>query len=169
MNQKLPEPVPEMAQLSWFLGAWDVVSRSRNGEGEWKEELVRAEHKLILGGHVILEHFVGPLFGGPFEAWSLRKFNPASAKWEQRWVDTSPGGFADWTGEWSEATREFIGNPNRVIETDGSLAREAAREVFFEIGEEKFSWKYERTEDGGASWDPVWTLDYNKAVTGDAS
>jgi hypothetical protein len=151
-----------MSQMEWFLGKWHVRSRYRDEGGQWADENLTTEHTTILGGHVIFEHFGGPLFGEPFEAWSLRKFNPSSNRWEQRWVDVSPGGFADWTGSWSQETATFTGHPNRVLDEDGNLEQEAAREVFFDISEDSFRWKYERTSDGGATWEPVWTLDYEQ-------
>ncbi len=121
------------------------------------------EHSLILGGHAILEHFGGPMMGQPFEAWSLRKYNPAEVRWEQRWVDTTPGGFADWTGHWDDAARQFVGNPNRVLATDGTLTTDAIREVFFDIEDDRFSWKYETSANGGDNWSLSWSLEYQRS------
>ncbi|HEY5891023.1 MAG TPA: DUF1579 family protein [Acidimicrobiia bacterium] len=163
MEDTLPEAPPEMHQLDWFLGRWDVISRSKDAAGDSVEESMGTNHSLILGGHAILEHFRGPLMGQPFEAWSLRKYNPVGERWEQRWVDTTPGGFADWTGSWDESSRRFIGNPNRVLAADGTLATAAVREVFFEIEDDRFSWKYETTEDGGTIWAPSWELEYRRS------
>jgi hypothetical protein len=162
MEQRLPEPPTEMTQLDWFLGRWDVVSKSKNQKGDWLEEAMGSEHSTILGGHVILEHFWGQMMGKPFEAWSLRKFNPAEDRWEQRWVDTTPGGFADWTGHWDEEAREFTGNPNRVLTPEGTLMPEAVRELFFDIENDRFSWKYETSEDGGRTWTLSWSLAYQR-------
>lgn len=163
METRLPDPPAEMSQMEWFLGNWDVVSRYLDENDAWIEESIKTEHSLILGGNVVFELFGGPLFGKPFEAWSLRKFNPDLGKWEQRWVDTSPGGFADWTGSWHQDTATFVGNPNRSLEPDGTLAQEAAREVFFDITPGSFSWAYERTADRGVTWKAVWTLSYQRA------
>jgi hypothetical protein len=162
LTDSLPPPITEMSQLKWFIGQWVVVSRYLNDDQEWVEETIRAEHTPILGGHVIFEHFGGPLFGKPFEAWSLRKFNPNSGQWEQRWVDVTPGGFADWTGQWSANEHTFTGHPNRVLNDDGSLKDSAAREMFYDITDDRFAWKYERTEDGGKSWRAIWTLAYTR-------
>jgi hypothetical protein len=98
----LPDPDPHMQDLSWFIGEWNVRSRMLMDADtdEWLEEDLRTVHSYELGGNLIFEHFGGPLGGEPFEAWSLRKFNPNSGNWEQRWVDTSPGGFANWLGRW---------------------------------------------------------------------
>ncbi len=162
MSNELPAPAAEMAQLDWFLGEWDVVSRFLGEDGNWVEENLTTEHTAILGGHVIFEHFGGPVFLAPFEAWSLRKYNVNTGKWEQRWVDVTPGGFADWTGTWDEATRTFTGHANRTLNEDGTVMETAVREVFFDITDDAFSWKYERTKDGGQTWTVTWTLDYTR-------
>jgi hypothetical protein len=162
MTNPLPTPPSEMSQMEWFLGKWEVTSSHRNEDGEWIEEVINADHTTVLGGNVIFEHFGGPLFGQGFEAWSLRKYNPTTSKWEQRWVDVTPGGFADWTGAWNQEKAQFVGNPNRTLDENGEILEEAAREVFFDIDENSFSWKYERTTDRGASWEAVWTLEYKR-------
>lgn len=161
----LPPAANAMHQLDWFLGQWAVRSRYKKPDGDWLEAQLTANHRWILGGHVIFEHFEGPVFGEPFEAWSLRKYNPQAGHWEQRWVDTTPGGFADWTGAWDADQQTFTGHPNRVLNEDGTLKAKAAREVFYEIAADHFSWKYERTEDGGSTWQLVWTLDYTRTET----
>jgi hypothetical protein len=56
----------------------------------------------------------------------------------------------------------FTGHPNRVLNDDGSLKDSAAREMFYDIEADRFSWKYERTEDGGKSWRAIWTLAYTR-------
>lgn len=148
--------------MDWFLGTWEVVSRSLNKEGEWGEEVLRAEHTSILGGHAIFEHMDGRLMDQQFEAWSIRKFNPQETRWEQRWVDTTPGGFADWTGNWHNDNSTFVGHPNRAITPDG-LADDAVREVFFDINDDRFSWKYETSENAGTDWTMKWSLEYTRA------
>ncbi|MBK8026988.1 MAG: DUF1579 family protein [Chloroflexi bacterium] len=162
----LPEPDPHMQDLSWFIGEWDVHSRMlMNADtGEWLEEDLRTEHTHELGGNLIFEHFGGPLGGEPFEAWSLRKYNVNSGNWEQRWVDVAPGGFANWLGRWDMETSTFTGYAMRFIDTDFNLTgQDGAREVFDNITEEGFDWRYEQTSDGGQTWNVTWTLEYRRA------
>lgn len=164
----LPEPDPAMQQLEWFIGEWDVVSRMLTDaeNDEWIEENLRTVHSYELGGNMIFEHFFGPLGGEPFEAWSLRTYNPREERWEQRWVDTSPSGFADWTGNWDEEEQQFVGYANRFRDEEGNITGDVAtREVFYNISEDSFSWKFEVTRDGGETWQEQWTLEYTRADT----
>ncbi|MCL4248051.1 MAG: DUF1579 family protein [Anaerolineae bacterium] len=167
-SDALPAPDEHMQQLAWFIGEWDVHSRTlMNAEtNEWLEEDLHTIHTYELGGNLVFEHFFGPLGGDPFEAWSLRKYNPNNERWEQRWVDTSPGGFADWIGSFDPETNTFTGYARRFLNDDLEIAGERAyREVFDNITENSFNWRFEQTEDGGATWTVTWTLDYVRAGT----
>ena len=160
----LPEPESEMEEMAWFIGEWDVVSRFLNEE-EWVEERLTTVHTYELNGHIILENFGGPIFGESFQAWSLRTYNTNTGLWEQRWTDTSPGAFADWTGYYDAEKNEFHGFSNRGLAEPNQFEEfneRAARETFFDITEDGFSWKYETTADGGETWTTTWTLDYTR-------
>lgn len=164
VSNDLPPADAGMRQLDWFLGDWQAESRYDLGEDKgWLQETIKAIHKPVLGGHVILEHFIGPVFDGPFEAWSLRKYNPGEDRWEQRWVDTTPGGFADWTGHYSEG--QFVGHPNRTLNEDGSVKEKALRETFYDIERDRFSWKLEKTTDQGKTWALVWSIEYTRIAS----
>jgi hypothetical protein len=39
---------------------------------------------------------------------------------------------------------------------------EAVRELFFDIENDRFSWKYETSEDGGRTWTLSWSLAYQR-------
>jgi hypothetical protein len=163
MEQQLPEPPPEMQQLAWFIGEWDVKSRYlTDAENDvWLEEDLHTVHTYELNGNLIFEHFYGPFGGEPFEAWSLRKYNVNTGKWEQRWVDTQAGGFANWVGSYADDM--FMGYAARFVDEDGKITGDqAVREVFDNITPDSFSWRYEQTKDGGATWEVTWTLEYTR-------
>lgn len=162
MTTDLPAPAAEMNQLDWFIGEWDIKSRMlMNAEAdEWLEEDLRSTHTYEMGGHIVFEHFFGPLGGEPFEAWSIRKYNSQNSTWQQRWFDTSSPGVAEWQGTMQE-DGTFIGYAKRFLDTDGNIAGdEAVREVFDNITPDQFSWRYEATSDGGQTWQVQWTLEY---------
>lgn len=165
----LPDPDPHMQDLSWFIGEWDVHSHMLMDadKNEWLDEDLHTVHSYELGGNLIFEHFGGPLGGEPFEAWSLRKFNPNTGNWDQRWADVSPGGILNWMGRWDADSRTFTGYAMRYIDSDFNLTGQTgAREVFDNITDDGFDWRYEQTSDGGATWDVTWTLVYRRAAMG---
>jgi hypothetical protein len=161
-------PPEEIHQLDWFVGEWEIVSRYLMDEeaDEWIEESVVSTVSPIIGGFALLETFTGTFAGTPIDAISVRTFNTNLGKWEQRWLDnTGSVGFAEYTGAWDEETGEFIGYNNRAFksEEDGGRGVEnGSREVFFNIEEDRFSWRWERSTDGGETWTVLWTLEYTR-------
>lgn len=167
-NAPLPEPDAAMQELGWFIGEWDVVSRMLMDadNDEWLEEELRTVHTYELGGHLIFEHFFGPLGGAPFEAWSLRTYDVNTGIWQQRWVDTSPGHFAHWQGSFDAEANTFTGYAARFLDDRGNIEGSVAvREIFDNITDESFSWRFERTNDGGETWFVTWTLEYTRAAS----
>lgn len=165
----LPMPTAEQHQLDWFVGDWDVASRllMDADNDEWLEETVTSTVTPMIGGHALLETFSGTYGGDAFEGISVRTYNATLGKWEQRWTDISGGGFAEYTGEWNDETSEFIAYSNRsfVPEADGGPGAEiGVREVFFNIEQDRFSWRLERTADGGDTWRVIWELEYTRQM-----
>src|SRR5215207_5944932 len=70
--QNIPLPAPDLhtQDMVWFLGKWAIYSKSLTDHDKniWQEETLSAEHTLEMGGHLIFEHFFGPLNGEPYEA-----------------------------------------------------------------------------------------------------
>jgi hypothetical protein len=164
----LATPEPQMQDLSWFIGDWDVHSHMLldADKDQWIDEDLHTHHTYELGGNLIFEHFGGPLGGTPFEAWSLRKFNSNTGNWEQRWVDVSPGGFANWMGRWNADTKTFTGYAMRYIDDNFKLTGDkGAREIFSNITDSGFDWRYEQTSDGGKTWKVTWTLKYTRSTS----
>lgn len=160
---QLATPNEHMQQLAWFIGDWQVKSRYlTDAQNEtWAEDTLRAIHTYEMGGHVIFEHVLGTLTGEAFEGWSLRKFNPNTEKWEQRWVDSTPNGFFNWIGRRTDDG--FMGFAQIAVNDDLTLKGErATREIFHNITQDSFDWRLETTQDSGATWRTTWTLEYRR-------
>ena len=163
--------VPEEShQMDWFIGEWEVASRylvSTDPE-EWVEDTVTSTIQPVVGGFALMETFKGTLTGLPIDGLSVRTYNSDLGKWEQRWIDnTGSVGFAEYTGEWNEEEGEFTGYSNRSFkpEDQGGRGEEAGtREIFFDIEEDRFSWRLEQSSDGGETWTTVWTLEYTRTM-----
>lgn len=161
----LPPPDENMRMFDWFLGEWNVTSRVLIDpeNDEWLEEELHTVHTSEMGGHIIFEHFFGPLGGEPFEAWSIRKYNADTGRWQQRWMDTSTAPILTWGGTFNE-DGEYVGYNESYLDSEFNLAGErGAREIFYNITDDSFDWRYETTSDGGDTWTVTWTLEYVRA------
>ena len=133
----------EFAQFDFWVGEWDLSWEG--GEGVNRVST-------ILGGCVVQEEFDGspstPLIGK-----SVSTFNKQLGKWQQTWVDNN-GAYLDFVGGMEGG---------RMV-----LQREAVREgkaflqrmVFYNISADALDWNWERSVDGGESWQVQWQIHY---------
>jgi hypothetical protein len=130
--------------LDFWIGDWTVSWPGGTGTNSIRR---------ILGGHVIEEEFACRDDDGPLYGRSLSVRDRASGVWRQTWVD-STGAYLDLVG----------------VDVDGriSFQRDAAdgarqRMVWLNVTEAGFRWEWQRSTDGGTTWDVTWPLDYRRA------
>ena len=154
---------PLMAQehnadtASWFdfwVGKWDVSWQNPDSTvGKGINNVVK-----IMDDKVIQENFeitdAGANTG--FKGTSLSVYNPASHVWHQAWADNQ-GGFFNFIGEAAGDKRIFKTMP---VERNGKTI--VLRMVFYDITNYSITWDWERSEDGGKSWQLQWRINYKK-------
>lgn len=131
--------------FDWTIGEWRGVRR----DGASAEPLaVRVEP--ILGGAGQLEHLeVTPADGRVYRGFTVQVLDPASRKWERRYVNSTNGEFVPLEG---------------AVDGERSVWRVTAPERTREsrLVSEKFApdgWRRTMSvsEDGGASWRVLWS------------
>lgn len=142
MVQKMP---PEQ-QFDFWLGEWDVLW----GEGQQGTNRVDK----ILDGNVVREQFDGNL-AMPFRGMSLSVYDARAELWRQTWVDTE-GNYWAFTGGFEDGRMTL----STEVETEGKPAQ--LRMVFFNIEADELDWNWERSEDGGRSWELRWHIHYRR-------
>lgn len=145
-----PEPPspcasPEARQFDFWIGDWDLTWDGGSGTN-----VVRSE----LGSCVIEENFDGrDAEGKGLVGKSMSVYSPAKGKWLQTWVDNS-GGYLDFEGGWTDSTMVL----GRQAKRDGKTFLQ--RMVFYDITHDAFDWNWERSDDEGATWKPLWVIHY---------
>ena len=143
---------PEQKQLEFWVGEWELTwPGNQSGEEGHGTNSIRR----VMDGCVVEENF----FGGDsmhLRGMSLSTFDSKAHKWKQTWVDNE-GGYLDFVGEFKDGqmilAREARGK-------DGS--RVLQRMVFKNIGAKELDWSWERSLDGGKSWQVVWPIHYRR-------
>jgi hypothetical protein len=145
-ENKSPGRQAEARQFDFWLGEWDLT---------WGEDGVGTNRiSLIMDGQVIQEEFDGtPSID--LKGLSVSTFNPNTGKWHQTWVDNS-GGYLDFIGEFAD--RKMILSREAFVE--GKPIKQ--RMVFYHISENELDWNWERSEDGGETWQLVWHIHYKR-------
>jgi hypothetical protein len=145
-----PELPAEAHQFDFWLGDWDLTWED-GGRG-------RNRISRILDGQVIHEQFSGFATRPdvrPFLGVSVSVYVPAIGAWRQTWVDSS-GNYLDFIGTYADGKLTL--SMERVV--NGRLAK--YRMVFYNIASDTLDWDWERSEDGGQSWELLWRIHYQR-------
>jgi hypothetical protein len=137
---------PEARQFDFWVGQWDL---------SWGEDGRATNHvQAIMDGCVILERFDGtPAI--PLRGMSLSSYNTNHGKWQQTWVDNN-GNYFDFAGEFQHG--KMILARDAVVE--GKPIKQ--RMVWYNIAKDELDWNFERSDDGGQSWQILWQIHYRR-------
>ncbi len=135
------------SELDFWLGSWHA--RWEGGEGT---NTITRE----LDGKVVVERFEGrPAM--ELTGLSVSVFDAAADLWRQTWVDDQGSYFALTGGAEGDT---FV---LHMATVRGGVPVEL-RMVFSEIETDSFRWVWERSTDGGATWDPAWEIAYTRTA-----
>ena len=136
---------PESKQFDFWLGDWEFTSQGNKGVNRVSK---------ILGGCVVFENF-GDGSPNTLKGQSVSTFDRASRRWKQTWVDNTAS-YLDFTGGMEDGkmifTREAIVGGKKIMQ----------RMIWFNIEKDRFSWSWDRSEDGGKTWKVLWPLEYTR-------
>ena len=78
--------------------------------------------------------------------------------WRQTWVDNSHG-YLDFTGGMRDG--------EMILEREGQVKGEKVRQrmVWTDITADALTWRWERSDDEGATWRTLWLIAYRRAAT----
>lgn len=133
-----------------------------NWEGSWYDEngnkgIATNEITTILDGRCLQEKFEvtsGQTKG--FKGMSISTFIPSKGVWKQNWFDAQGGYFA-FTSAYEADKKIFITD---LPQSGGKIRRQ--RMVFYDIKEDSFTWDWEWSDDGGATWNLSWKIAYKR-------
>ena len=135
-------------QFDFWLGEWDCSW----GDGPGGTNSVY----LDLGDAVVVESFDGrPALD--FQGMSFSVYDRTAHRWKQTWVD-SDANYLDFVGRYEDGVMDL----RRSAQVDGGTA--VFRMRWFEIERKSLEWEYARSDDGGASWSPLWEISYRRVL-----
>lgn len=149
-------PQDPAKSFDFWVGDWSMTGKSRvaPGKDEFRDTACKNSISKILGGKVVHENFSMPGFKG--QSWSV--YNANAKVWTQTWVDDSG------------AYLLFRGGPegNTVVLNQTNIPESAGfknRMIFQNISKDAFDWLWQRSSDGGKTWENQWTLAYKRVAS----
>lgn len=144
-NKAAPE---ETSQYAFIIGTWDCTTRFMNKKGDYDEGRATWTGFWILDGWAVQDVWVSKQpDGSQFHGTNIRSFNPKTKKWDNRWL---PQGTLQWKYYESEQRGD-------TMVMTGGQGRDARgdfidRNTFYDIGENGWKWRKDRSYDGGKTW-----------------
>ncbi len=136
----------ELRQFDFWLGDWDLT---------WGED-GRGTNRItaVLDKRVIQEQFDGTP-STPLRGLSVSTYNTTLGKWQQTWVDNS-GSYLDFVGEFADG--------KMILSREATLQGKPIlqRMVWYNITKQALDWNWERSEDGGETWQIMWQIRYQR-------
>ena len=139
--------------FDFWIGKWELQWQSTDGSVEHGTNNIEK----ILDGKVIKENFEatsGTMDGYIGKSYSV--YNAQTQQWKQTWVDNQ-GAYLDFVGRFQNNDRIFI---RRSEDSSGRSITQ--RMVFYDISENEFKWRWEKSEDNEKSWQILWKIAYRR-------
>ena len=139
-----PDAPPETDQFAFLIGSWDCTIRSIGPDGKLGPPAkARWVGRWELGGWAIRDDWSSA--GGM--GFNVRSFNPRTKKWDNRWLQS--GNLL-----WKYFEAEQVGDTMVMTGGEGSDPNGdyVDRNTFHEIEADSWSWRKDRSYDGGETW-----------------
>ncbi len=134
---------PEYSVLDFWVGKWDLTWEGGSGTNEITKEY---------NDCVIHENFKGSNLKGM----SISSYVEPAGTWRQIWVDEE-NSFLDLYGKKDGGNYIFHTTPN------DETPNIQLQMVFSEIKPDSFIWTWQRTDNGGDTWQDLWKISYKRA------
>ena len=140
-----PCSLPEARQFDFWLGDWDLTWDGGQGTNHVHT---------VLDGCSIQENFDGTP-SMTLKGISLSLYNAQIGKWQQTWVDNE-GSYLALTGAFEDGRMALFMERER----EGKTVK--LRMLFYNIEKESFDWNWDRSLDGGVTWEVAWHIHYQR-------
>jgi hypothetical protein len=140
--------VEVLRQFDFWLGEWDL---------SWGDD-GRATNSIYLDfdGRVIVESFDGrPSL--TLQGMSVSTYDLDAGCWRQTWVDNH-GNYYSFRGGLTDGEMDL--RTEKVVEGMPMILRMR----WYGIREDGLQWAWERSEDGGQSWETTWAIEYTRVL-----
>ena len=141
---------PESRQFDFWLGEWELTYVENDRPAKSHNHVTKT-----LDGCAILEEFSGAP-GTRLDGRSFSTFDRATRKWRQTWVDNTAS-YLDFTGGPQNGSMVLM----REAESP-SGAKFHQRMVYQDIRRDSLKWLWQRSDDGGRSWQTNWEIEYRR-------
>jgi len=143
-----PAAPPQTAQFAFLIGRWHCRTRFMDQDRQFVEGEATWTGYWDLDGWAVRDVWSSTLADGrPFQGFNIRSFNPQTGKWDNRWLP-------QYSLQWKYYESEMVGDSMVMTGGEGTDQTGAFidRNTLYEITENGWKWRKDRSHDGGETW-----------------
>lgn len=139
---------PEMKELAWLVGKWDIVSQEKADPTKdvWNESKAECEFRYTVDGAAFEMNYQGSFMGAPFSGHALRCWNRFTKEWQMVWTDNMSAMLTMYTGQMQDGNLVFISKAEFMGQPFWT------RLTSLNVTPTSYDWTYEESMDGGKTW-----------------
>lgn len=136
----------EGRQFDFWIGKWAVDRHFLRPDGQWFDWKDTCKTATVADGNAIIDYW--DVATSPTRSLFMRTYNMNTNQWEITGMGSRAlNGFTIWKGEFKDGRGEFF---NERINAQGQQVM--TRITFYDIKEDSFLWKFDRSTDSGETW-----------------
>ncbi len=144
-----PKAPPEMMQFNFLNGEFDAEFSAVGPNGNVVKSKGRWSGRYTLSGHAFEDDWLS--LGGSNRGTTWRTYDPVKKRWSCIWLQTGTDTPAGWTSGYFHGGME---GDDMVLyfDTEDTNGPFKARVVFYDIHDNGFRWRFDRSDDQGKTW-----------------
>lgn len=142
------QPDSTFRKMDFLIGSWEFDAKSLMPDGTYQSQVFYSEVSHIFGGNASKDDFMFKGENGESIIYgsTIRSYDAQSKKWKMLWYNFNLSFITEMTGDYLDGEFHFNG--------EGSDERGDYLEkiVFYDISENQYSWKSDKSYDNGETW-----------------
>lgn len=137
-----------LATIDFFIGQWEMETIDIQPDGTFVKGKAKSIVKYILDGNAMQDDFMTIGESGEILFWgtSIRSYNPRTDKFQIVWIMPGYRGLTDIVAEWKE---DKLISTGKGYDYAGEFLE---RFEYYDIKKNSYSFKMDRSYDGGETW-----------------
>lgn len=138
----------EFNKMDFLVGEWQFNAKSMLPDGSYQDQVFFSKVEKIFGGNAHRDNFQYKDANGNLVSYgyTIRTYDHSSKKWKMLWYNHNLSFITEMVGEYKNGEFHFTGNGS---DQKGSYIEKI---TFYNINENEYSWKSDKSYDGGETW-----------------
>lgn len=138
----------EFDKMNFLIGQWEFDANSLNEDGTYQPQKFISKVEYIFGGHALRDDFCFKNQQGDLITYgsTIRSYDVQAGKWKMLWYNYNLSFVTQMVGDYKDGEFHFTG------EGTDEKGDYVERISFYNISTDKYSWKSDKSYDGGTTW-----------------